>query len=71
MRNVIDLDDANCNMCDVSINIPDLDEHISSQGHLINKDRLATKLKMVDSAELTRQSVIHKWLDSTSHRLSN
>jgi hypothetical protein len=64
IKNVIDLDYANCNMCDVSIKIPDLDVHISSQAHLINKDRLATKLKLIDSAGLTRQSVIHGWLDS-------
>lgn len=64
IKNAINLDDANCNMCEISLEIPDLEQHISSQRHLINKDRLATKLETVNSAGTTQQSVIHKWLAS-------
>ena len=63
-RNAIDLNNANCNMCDTPLEIPNVEQHISSQKHLINKDRLATKLETVNSAETIQQSVINKWLES-------
>jgi len=60
----IDLDNVNCNICDILLPITDLDQHIASQSHLRNKDRLITKLGIVDTIESIQDSVIHKWLTS-------
>jgi hypothetical protein len=58
------MDNVNCNICEMPLEIPYLEQHIASQMHLKNKAHLDTKLRIVNTTTLRQQSVLHKWLES-------
>lgn len=60
------MDNVNCNICEMPLEIPNLEQHIVTQIHLRNKAHLDTKLRIVNTTELREQSVLHKWLESAS-----
>jgi len=60
----IDIDNINCNICEMPLELPDLEQHIVSQIHLRNKAQLDTKLRILNTVWPRQQSVLHKWLES-------
>jgi hypothetical protein len=60
----IDIDNINCNICEMPVELPDLEQHIVSQIHLRNKAQLDTKLRILNTVGPRQQSVLHKWLES-------
>jgi len=59
-----DIDNINCNICEMPLELPDLEQHIVSQIHLRNKAQLDTKLRILNTVWPRQQSVLHKWLES-------
>ena len=58
------IDNINCNICEMPLELPDLEQHMVSQVHLRNKTQLDTKLRILNTVELRQQSVLNKWLES-------
>jgi hypothetical protein len=58
-------DKLNCNICDVQLEILDLEHHLASPFHLGNLDHLDTKFdNITSSTDPIQQSVLGKWLQS-------
>ena len=45
------MDNVNCNICEIPLEIPNLEQHIVTQIHLRNKTHLDTKLRIVNTTE--------------------
>lgn len=70
-RKGTEADKVNCNICDVQLEILDLDHHLASPFHLGNLDQLDTKFDNITSSTAPIQlSVLGKWLQSISKKES-
>jgi hypothetical protein len=70
-RKGTEVDKVNCNICDVQLEILDLEHHLASPLHLGNRDHLDTKFDSITgSTAPIQQSVLGKWLQSISKKKS-
>ena len=64
-RRGIEIDNVNCNICNMQLKVPELDEHLASTFHLRNKDHLDAKFnRFMNTTQPKQQSVLDKWLQS-------